>query len=121
MSEGSVFHGVVDLGASGMFQRPFVKFLVPRMIICPFLNMLRLYLLNMATQSSSHNCPIEMRDPDLMSLKMCPVFAALESSGAKGMMAFCVGLIMWPLATLTRGPFDVLWILVQLGRAVVSR
>ncbi len=64
MRDGLLFHGVEDFGASGMFHRPFLVLRVPCMMIWPFLRMLRLYLLKMATQSSSQSCPMEMREPD---------------------------------------------------------
>ena len=47
----------------GMFHRPLEGFLVPLMMISPFLNTLRLYFPNRATHSSSQSFPIEMRDP----------------------------------------------------------
>ncbi len=77
--------------------------------------------MNIAMQSSSHNCPIEISDPDLMSLNMCPVVAAWDNSGASGTIALLVGLMMVPFATLTLGPDMVGTMLVQCGSALLSK
>ena len=57
-----------------------------------------------AIQPSSHNCPMDISDPDLRSSKMCPVFALVDSSFASGMSARLDVSMFLPFATLTDGP-----------------
>ena len=50
-------------GAKGMVHKLFSLFLGPVMITFPFLMMLTLYFVNSDIQSSSHNLPMETKDP----------------------------------------------------------
>ncbi len=68
--DASVDSGMVALGARGIFQRPFDWFRWPTMMTWPFFRILTSYLVKRATQSSSHSCPMEIKEPDLRSLKM---------------------------------------------------
>ena len=62
-----------------------------------------------------------MRDPDLMSLKMCALVAVLDNVGANCKFASFCGTIVWPLATWTRGPVVVRRTLMQCGSAEGSK
>lgn len=95
---GSV-SGRAAFGARGIFQRPLVALRFPTMMTFLSLYSLTSYLVKRATQSSSHNWPKEMRDPDLIPSKMWPTFAWSESSFAKGTMARLVDSMFSPLAT----------------------
>ena len=88
----------------GMSHRPLEGFLVPLMTILPFLNTLRLYFPNRATQSLSENFPIEMRDPVFRLSRMWPVWACLERMEESGMVASCVACMVVPDADRTVGP-----------------
>ena len=69
--------------------------------------------MNIATQSSSHICPMEIREPDLRSSKMCLNCASWESLMEKGIVARVEGLILAPFATCTEGPVHIGWMSVQ--------
>ena len=71
------------------------------------------YLVNIATQTSSHSCPMEIRDPDLRSSKMCPTCASWESLVERGIVARVEGSMLAPFATCMEGPVDVGWMSVQ--------
>jgi hypothetical protein len=77
------------------------------MMSLPFLYSLMWYFVKRAMQSSSQSWPMDMREPDFRSSKMCPTLACWDSSGAKGTMALFVVSIFCPLATWTDGPFVV--------------
>ena len=106
---GRVVRGGIsrDLGARGMFHKPFSVFLVPSRIMSPFLYILTLDLLNNATQSSSQSWPMD-KSEDWRSLKMWPEDACVDRAGESGMLTLCDGVIVFPLATRTEGPV-VVW------------
>ena len=74
-----------------------------------------------AIQPSSHNCPMDISDPDLRSSKMCPVFALVDSSFASGMSARLDVSMFSPFVTLTDGPVLVYSTAVQYSLAELSR
>jgi hypothetical protein len=94
--------------ASGMFHRPLVVLRLPTMSTCQFLEILLFYLVERAMQLWSHSCSMEMREPDLMLLKMCPTWACGESYGARGTTARLAASMLSCLATWTDGPV-VVW------------
>ncbi len=94
---------VLDLGASGMFQSPFVVFRFPLIMICPSLMMSTWYLEKRATQLPSQSWPIEMRDP-WRSSKKWPTCACLERAADKGTVARREDSMWVPVATWTEGP-----------------
>ena len=73
------------LGAKGMDQRRLAGSRRPLMMTVPSLMIWTWYLVKRAAQSSSHNLPIERRDPVERPSRTCPVLALEESCGARGM------------------------------------
>ena len=71
------------------------------------------YLVNIVTQSSSCNCPMEIRDPDSRSSKMCPTCDHWEILAEREIVAIVEGSMLASFATCTEGPVDVGWISVQ--------
>ena len=109
------------VGESGTVHSPFVGSRVPRMMVLWPFETVRASLVKTAVQLSSHSWPIERSDSDFRSLKMCASVAALDKEGASGIVAALCGIIVWPFATRTCGPVDVLLMLMQCGLAVVFR
>ena len=71
------------------------------------------YLVNIATQSSPHSCPMVITDPDLRSLKMCLTCASWGSL-VEGRIVAQVESSMLVLFTIcTKGPVNVSWMSVQ--------
>ena len=58
----------------------------------------------MATQSSSHNWPIDISVPLFKLEKLYAIFAFRENASERGRDARLVGVIIRPSATLTYGP-----------------
>lgn len=83
--------------------------------------MVMLYFVNRATQSSSHNWPMEVREPDWRLSKMCRTLAWVDSSYAERTRARLVVLMLSPLATWMVGPWSVCFTLVQNFSAAGSR
>ena len=65
---------------------------------------LTLYLLKIAIQSSSHNCPIDIKLLLFKLLKLYAIFAFRVKVDANGRIAFLVGDMILPSATVTYGP-----------------
>ena len=101
------------LGARGMLHKPLEEFCWPPMMIFPFFTISTWYLVNIATQSLFHSCPMEIRDPDLMFQKMCPTCYSWESLVERGIVARVEGSMLAPFATCTEGHVDVGWMSVQ--------
>ena len=76
----------------------------PLMMILPLLRMFLFYLENISTQSSSHNCPIEISVPVCSEVIMWPWVATLDSSGAIGKLTLVVEVNSPPLAVPELGP-----------------
>lgn len=112
---------IVGFGAIGRVHSPLLGSRSPTIMICPCLYILTSYLVNRATQSSSHSWPMERSEPDLRPSKMWPSFALLDNSFASGTVARLVVSMFWPLATWTEGPSVVGSILMQWGSAAASR
>ena len=91
------------LGTRVMFHRPLEVLRWPPMMICPSFVISTWYLVNIETQSSSHSCPMEIRDPELMLSKMCLSCASWGSLVERGE----------PFATCAEGPVNVGWMSVQ--------
>ena len=72
------------LGAKGMDQRRLAGSRRPLMMTVPSLMIWTWYLVKSAAQSSSHNLPIDRRDPVERPSRTCPVLAVVESCGARG-------------------------------------
>ena len=72
------------LGAKGMDQSRLVGFRLPLMMTVPSLMMWTWYLVKRAAQSSSHNLPIERREPVVRPSRTCPVLASEDNCGARG-------------------------------------
>ena len=102
-----------DLGAIGMLHRPLEGLRCPPIMTFPFFTISTWYLVNMATQSLSHSCPMETRDPDLRSSKMCPTCSSWDSLVERGIVARVEGSMLAPFSTCTEGPVDVSWMSVQ--------
>ena len=102
-----------DLGARGMFHRPLEGLRWPPMMIFLSFTISTWYLVNIATQSSSHSCQLEIRDPDLRSSKMCPTCTSWEILVERGIVARVEGSMLALFATCTEGPVDVGWMSVQ--------
>jgi hypothetical protein len=111
----------IGFGAKGISQRPLVSLRSPTIITFPSLKILMSYFINRATQSSLHNWPIEIREPDCRPSNMCPTFALVESSFANGTSTRLVISMFLLLATLTDGPALVCSMSVQYCSAAVSR
>ena len=75
-----------DLGARGIFHRPLEGLRWPAMMIFPFFTISTWYMVNITTQSSSQSCLMEIMDPDLRSLNMCPTCASWESLVEGGLL-----------------------------------
>ena len=118
---GGVDVVVRAVGGSGTVHNPFVGSRVPWMMVLRPLRTVRASLVKTAVQSSSQSLPIKRSDSDFKSLKMCASVAALDKEGASGIVAVSCGIIVWPFATRTCGPVDVLLMLMQCGSAVVFR
>ena len=88
-----------DLGARLLLHKLLGGFRWPPMMIFPFFTIPMWYLVNIATQSSSHSCPMEIRDLDLMSSKMCPTCASWDSLVERGVVAQVKGSMLAPFAT----------------------
>ena len=95
------------LGARGIFHKPLEGFCWSPMMIFPFFTISTWYLMNITIQSSSHSCPMEIRDPDLRSLKMCLTCASWEILVERRISARVKGLMVAPFATCMEGPVDV--------------
>ena len=102
-----------DLGAKVMFHKPLEGFCWPPMMIFPFFTISTWYLVNIATQSLFHSCPMEIRDPDLRSSNMCLACTYWESLVERGIVAQVKSLMLAPFATCTEGPVNVDWMSVK--------
>ena len=102
-----------ELGAIGIFHRPLEGLRWPPMMIFPFFTISTWYMVNITTQSLSQSCLMEIMDPDLRSLNMCPTCASWESLVERGIVARVKGSMLAPFATCTEGPVDVRWMSVQ--------
>ena len=87
----------------GSFHNP-LSVRLPRIRILLFLMIFTSYLEKIATQSSSHNCPMEINVPLFKLLKLYAKRACLVNPFGNGREAFFVGDIIRPSATLTYGP-----------------
>ena len=87
------------LGSSGMFHRPLVRSCNPVIINWLCFNIFTSNLVNMATQSSSQSCPMDMREPVVMSFKTWADCALEESLFDSCKVARKDGLMMFLLAT----------------------
>ena len=101
------------LGTRVMFHRPLEVLRWPPMMICPSFVISTWYLVNIETQSSSHSCPMEIRDPELMLSKMCLSCASWGSLVERGVVPRVEGSSLEPFDTCTEGPIDVGWMAVQ--------
>jgi hypothetical protein len=117
---GALGIGLV-LGSRGIDQRPFESSLLPRMMSESSLKTAISDLAKRATQLSSHNWPIETREPDLRSWNRWPSLAGLESSLARGISTRLCAEMVWSLATRTVGPFLHFSAYVQWRSAFGSR
>ena len=88
-------------GAKGMFHKLLSLFLGPVMMTLPFLIMLTLYLVKSVIQSSSHNFPMEIKEPVFNPSISCPCRAVEDSSGASGTWTSCVAFMTFPSAAMT--------------------
>ena len=102
-----------ELGTRGTFHKLLEGFYWPPMMIFPFFTISTWYLVNIATQSLLYSGPMEIRDPYLRSLKMCPTCASWESMVERGIVAQVKGSMLAPFATCKEGPVDVGWMSVQ--------
>ena len=102
-----------NLGARGMFHNKLEGFRWPPMMIFSFFTISTWYLVNSATQLLSHSCPIDIREPDLRSLKMCLICASWESLVERVIVMQVEVWMLAPFATCTEGPVYVGWISVQ--------
>ena len=87
------------MGSSGMFHRPLVRSRKPVIITCLCFNILTSNLVKMATHLSSQSCPMEMREPVVMSLKTCADYASEESLFDSCKVARTASLMMFLLNT----------------------
>ena len=83
------------------------------MMIFPYFAISTWYFVNIATQSSSHSCPMEIRDPDLRSSKMYLTCASWESSVERGVVAQVEDSKLAPFATCSEVPVNVGWVSLQ--------
>ena len=102
-----------DSGTRGTFHKLLEVFFWPPMMIFPFFTISTWYLVNIATQSLPHSGPMEIRDPDFRSLKMCPTCASWESLVERGIVAQVEGSMLAPFSTCKEGPVNVGWMSVQ--------
>ena len=96
-----------DLGAIVMLHRPLEGLRCPPIMTFPFFTISTWYLVNMATQSLLHSCPMETRAPDLRSSKMCLTCASWESLVERGVVAQVEGSMLASFSTYTEGPVGV--------------
>ena len=87
----------------GSFHNP-LSVCLPLIRILSFFIILTSYLEKISMQSSSHNCPMEIREPLFKLLKLYAKWTCLENAGGNGRVAFFVGDIILLSATLTKGP-----------------
>ena len=76
-----------DMGARGILHRPLEGLRWPSMMIFPSFTISTWYLVNIATQSSSHSCRMEIRNPDLSLSNMCLICASWDSLVERGIVA----------------------------------
>ena len=88
-----------DLGARAIFHKPLEGFRWPTMTILPFFTIFTWYLVNIATQSSSHSCPVEIREQDLR----WPTCYFWESLVERGIVVRVEGSMLALFATCTEG------------------
>ena len=74
------------------------------MMILQFLTILQLYLEKLATQSLSHNWPIDISVPVLSEVVMWPWVDTLDSSEAIGTLKHLVAVNSPPLGVTALGP-----------------
>ena len=70
---------------------------------------------NIAQQLSSHNFPIERRNPLCRLSRTCPVRSVVVNAVGRGSMAVCVAVMLFPLAAFTVGPSLTLMRFAQSG------
>ena len=87
------------LGSSGMFHRPLVLSLKPVMMTWLCFKKFTSNLVKMAMKSSSQSCPMDMREPAVMLLKMWADFNSGESLFEIFKVDCKSGLMTLPLAT----------------------
>ena len=86
----------------GMSHRP-LSVRRPSIIILLFLSILTLNLEKIAMQSSSQSCPRDIRDPVWISSHMITCWALADRSSDSFILAFNLGEMMSPFATVTNG------------------
>ena len=82
--DGGVLGFCLPGAGRGMSQRPSVRFLVPASTQLLSLNISIFFLSRMATQLSSHSCPMDNSDALVMPSKTCARFALSEKPGGNG-------------------------------------
>ena len=90
-------------GESRIFHRSLVLLWWTLMMISPFITMLTLYFLNIATEYSSQSWLMNTRDPFFRLSMMWLDLAELEISDASDMLTKWVALMELPLDNLTVG------------------
>ena len=68
---------------------------------------------NLSVQPSSHSCPMEISAPDWMWVKMWAILDLVDSKGIRFSSVLWVACMMLPSVRITRGPCEVLTLLLQ--------
>ena len=105
------------LGSSGIFHRPLVRSRKPVIMTWLCFKISTSNLVKMAMQSSPKSCPMEMREPVVISLKTWADCALGESLFEIFKVDRKLGLMTLPLSTWTVGSDVVSMIWEQCSRA----